>query len=1155
MRKYRFDDDVLKSMEAMPLPFAVYQYVDKRVYTLLLSDGLLKLFDYDSREAALQMTESDRYQLVHPDDIARISEASYRFSTTGAEYRVVYRTKTAKRKDYIIIRARGEHVLTPTGERLAYVWYEDEGRYSELAPDVGVDLNKTYGQLLDQVSANRGEHYDYLTGMPNMAHFFELADAGIRRMFQEGVQPVLLFMDMSGMKAFNVKYGFAEGDKLIREVGALLKRCFGNQNSGHFAQDHFGVFADSEGLEDRLGTLFAEIKTVNGGKNLPLRVGIYRLPSEEKLEIGACCDLAKMACGKCARGQDSHFRYFDEGMLQEQEKRQYIVDNIDLAIRENWIKVYYQPIVRAVNGQVCDEEALARWIDPVKGFLSPADFIPALEESRLIYKLDLFMLEQVLRRMHKQEEMGLYVVPVSINLSRADFESCDIVEEIRRRVADDGADPSLITIEITESIVGSDFEFIQTQVARFRELGFQVWMDDFGSGYSSLDVLQNIHFDVIKFDMRFMQQFHNREESKIILTELVKMAIGLGVQTVCEGVEDVKQFEFLREIGCTKIQGYYYCKPIPEEEVFRRYQTGTQIGFENPEESGYFEMLGKANLYDMAVLADETDESLHRYYDTLPMAIIEVRGERLQYVRCNTSYRIFLKRMFASQTTSKHLYGPNAFKRSSSAFVEAVLRCSQDGNRAVIDEKMGDNTTIHSFIRRLAVNPVTGTVAIAVAVLAIVENNDDGTTYEHIARALARDYVNLYYVDLETDEFVEYSSDVSREDLAVERHGDDFFNASRKDAQLLLYGDDVDYFRQAFTKENIVRAMREEGHFTLTYRLLMDGKATYVNMKAMPMQRDARHIIIGVSNVDAQMQQKEALARIQAEQISYARIAALSGDFICIYTVDPSTDRYTEYSVSRDYEGLGLAKQGEDFFNASKRDSIRALYEEDIPHFLATFNKENVMQEIRRNGLYELKYRLNMNGVPTWVMLKAAMMEEKDGAILVVGINNIDARVRYEQEIERKLFDARSRINLDGLTGVKNRSAYENMSDALTRQIEEGQPVKYAIALCSIAGLQQVNDICGRAAGDKLIRDTCAIVCNVFKHSPVFRVAGDEFAAICQGHDYEHVDELVAEVAKSNARQDLGEDASIKCGMAKYTGSGSVAAVFARADAMCRGER
>ena len=253
--------------------------------------------------------------------------------------------------------------------------------------------------------------------------------------------------------------------------------------------------------------------------------------------------------------------------------------------------------MRAINGSVCDEEALARWIDPVKGFMSPGDFIPILEEAKLIYKLDLYILEQALKKLKTIRKAGLHAVPQSINLSRSDFEACDIVDEVCRRVDAEGISHDLLTMEITESIVGSDFEYMKKQVGRVRELGFQVWMDDFGSGYSSLDVLRDLEFDLIKFDMSFMRRLDEGENSKIILTELMRMATALGMETVCEGVEKKEHVTFLREIGCSKLQGYYYAKPMPLEDILERYEKGIQIGFENPEETSYYENVGRINLY------------------------------------------------------------------------------------------------------------------------------------------------------------------------------------------------------------------------------------------------------------------------------------------------------------------------------------------------------------------------------------------------------------------------------------------------------------------------------------------------------------------------------------------------------------------------------
>ena len=425
----------------------------------------------------------------------------------------------------------------------------------------------------------------------------------------------------------------------------------------------------------------------------------------------------------------------------------------------------------------------------------------------------------------------------------------------------------------------------------------------------------------------------------------------------------------------------------------------------------------------------------------------------------------------------------------------------------------------------------------------------DSATYSRIVRALSADYTFLYYVNLETDRFVEYNTGRMGKEMAEARREDDFFNASRRDARKMLHPADQDIFLKAFTKDNILRSIDKYGTFTLTYRLLVNGMPSYVNMKATRMEGDEKHIIIGVNNVDAQMKYQEEAERVREERITYARMTALAGDYIGIYTVDPVTDYYVEYSATRDYEGLGLTKEGQDFFGVSRRDSQRAICPEDLERFLSMFTKDKVMAEVEGHGLYELTYRLMMDGEPVYVSLKAALVAEKEGPRLIVGVSNIDARVKREQEYANNLTEARNKANIDALTGVKNKYAYANAEAQLDREIGANEPVAFAVTICDVNGLKRVNDEQGHQAGDLYIQDACHFVCKVFAHSPVFRIGGDEFAVISQGADYENIDSLVEIIAEINATNAAEGGVVIACGMAKFNNDKNVAEVFQRADA------
>ena len=575
-----------------------------------------------------------------------------------------------------------------------------------------------------EAAMEEGNYYDLLTGLQGTAHFFRYCTFERKAMMEKGDYPAFLFIDISGMKYYNERNTFAEGDKLLQSLSKLLIGEFKAENCSRLGSDKFVVFAEVKGLEDSLNRLFNKWEEQNRKDCPAIRVGIY-LDKKGDVMIGAACDRAKIARDAIHNTYESGFKYFDEKMQVNAEKKQYILSHFNRAMDENWIQVYYQPIIRATNGRVCEEEALARWIDPKRGLLPPDSFIPYLEEANLIYKLDLYVIEQTLNKIKKLEEANLFLVPQSLNLSRNDFNACDIVEEIRKLVDAKKIPHDLISIEITESIIGSDFEFIQAQIDRFRALGFKVWLDDFGSGYSSLDMLQSMRVDLIKFDMRFMQQFSNGTKNRIILTELVKMAEGLGIDTICEGVERKEQVEFLREIGCAKLQGYYYTKPLPMDEILRRYETGTQIGFENPKESEYFDTIDRVSLYDLNAVARDDTENLKNYYNTVPMAVIEVAGNKARFARSNQAYRDFMMRTFNFDLSG--LSG-NSFEETpegpGAPFVMMLRKCCAEGGKAFFDETIPDGTIVRSYMRQIADNPLNGTMAAIVAVLVVLDSRE-----------------------------------------------------------------------------------------------------------------------------------------------------------------------------------------------------------------------------------------------------------------------------------------------------------------------------------------------------------------------------------------------------------------------------------------------
>ena len=994
MNRYKYSETESEHIRNSVIPTAVYQYVDKRVVTIELSDGFMELFGFTDRKAAHDLMDDDMYRYVHPDDVARIADAAVRFAVEDDPYNVVYRALIGE--EYRIIHSYGKHIFTDDGTKLAVVWYVDEGAYIGKEEIHDGSITRNYSISLTESSLKRKSDHDQLTGIPNMTYFFELAVASRDEVLAAGGHCCVGYADFNGMKYYNQKYGFAEGDRILKSFAGILAKYFGSTNICRIAQDNFAFFAVLDGLEEKLRGIFIEVDELSVEKTMAVRIGIYT-DLMGICETSLACDRARTASNTLRNSPISDFRYFDETMLRYENNRQYVLDNLERALKEHWIQAYYQPIVRAANGRVCDEEALARWIDPEKGMLSPADFIPILEDSKLIYKVDLYMLDEIIKKIKTQQEAGLYVVPTSLNLSRTDFDACDIVDEICTRLDKAGIGHDMITIEITESVIGTDFEFMKKQVERFQSLGFKVWMDDFGSGYSSLDLLQSLRFDLIKLDMRFMKQFDNTDKSKVIVTELMKMAIGLGMETVSEGVERPEQVEFLREIGCTKLQGFHFCMPLPFEEILERNKKGAQIGFENPRESSYYESLGKINLYDMSAAINDAPEGFDQYFNTIPMAIIETGDRDFNISRCNKAYREFFTKTFGPFETGVFTSYDILIDKPGYVFAKAVMQCARTGETVFVDEGVGNNSTVHAMVRYIAANPVTGVSAVNALVLGISSDEGKGITYADIANSLSADYIDLYYVNADTDAYIQYHPDPSNKELSAERHGKQFFLNTVKTAHKLVYKDDLDMFTRSFVKEDVIKAIDEHGAFTLTFRILMDDEPKYVNLKAVRMKSDENYLIIGVNNVDAQMRQQEALEKMLEEKALYSRISALAGSYICIYSVDPETDEYTEYGSSEEFAKLGLDRAGHGFYEKAKGVIERFIHPEDLEMFVREFTRENVLHDVYgEGGIFEIKFRLMIHEKPLSVRFKVAKVEESDGTKLIVGLSDIDARTRIK---------------------------------------------------------------------------------------------------------------------------------------------------------------
>ena len=415
---------------------------------------------------------------------------------------------------------------------------------------------------------------DDLTGIPNIRKFGDEAKEYSEKCFAEGKKPIYLVFDICSFQTFNDRFGYHGGDELLKDTADLIAKEFSGEPVARESGDYFCVLTAEEDYIRRAMNIRDRLKVAHPEeKYLDIRVGAY--PADHQImDARHAVDRARYALKTVKSGEDEFVAVYDDQMSKEYRLRQHVLNHVDDAISKGYIKVYYQPVMWSKDGTLCGFEALARWDDPEMGFLSPGMFISILEEGRQIHKLDLCIIDQVCSRIRECIDGDLPVLPVSLNFSRLDFELMDAVGELEKLVEKYGIQREYLHVEITESALTEDIDGLKKNMKRLHDCGYVIWLDDFGSGYSSLNVLKDFDFDLLKIDMEFLKNFSGNEKAHVIVGSIIRLADQLGMMTLTEGVETEESVEYLKQAGCGRLQGFYYGKPMPYEDVLDRINTG-----------------------------------------------------------------------------------------------------------------------------------------------------------------------------------------------------------------------------------------------------------------------------------------------------------------------------------------------------------------------------------------------------------------------------------------------------------------------------------------------------------------------------------------------------------------------------------------------------
>lgn len=418
--------------------------------------------------------------------------------------------------------------------------------------------------------------HDQLTGLYNREGFFERARQRLDAV--KDVKWLVVCTDIKDFKLINDLFGVDTGDAILKRVAEIMRREKGPLSEfGRLSGDRFAMLIPKERFGEELFEGFAKelcALAENEVYRMHIHIGVYPVENR-KIDVSVMCDRAFSAIQSIKNDYQRIIAYYDTGLGNRQIAEKRMLAEFDSALQSGQFRMFLQPQIGAAQGEkLLGAEALVRWTHPIQGMISPGVFIPVLEQAGLIYKLDYYIWETACARLKKWKEQGRDDLHISVNISQKDFYFMDLYQTFTKLVEKYEISPEKLKLEITETALMSDLKQQLGLLERLRKYGFHIEIDDFGSGYSSLNTLKDIEVDVLKLDMGFLSATVHEDRSKTIMNSIISMSKQLGLTVITEGVETFEQVLYLKGAGCDMFQGYYFAKPMAVENFEERYLGG-----------------------------------------------------------------------------------------------------------------------------------------------------------------------------------------------------------------------------------------------------------------------------------------------------------------------------------------------------------------------------------------------------------------------------------------------------------------------------------------------------------------------------------------------------------------------------------------------------
>lgn len=926
---------------------------------------------------------------------------------------------------------------------------------------------------------------DILTGIYNKDRFQKETTKML--LSDLDTQYVFLTMDIDNFKAYNSYFGVPEGDKLIQFIGGMVADFVGRLENSKYARYSADVFDmcfkyDENFLQELVGYFVVGLANYNNEYMIKPTFGAYVI-DDPYLDIELMHDRAVLAAKQCKGKYKEYISYYDSRMNAQIISEQQVLNEIDKALAHEEFVVYYQPKFSLRTGQSCGAEALVRWEHPKRGLLPPGEFIPVFEKNGFIPKLDYYVWEKTCRFLRKCLDEDGDAKPISVNVSIANLYNPNFVDSIFQLVEDYKIPMELLNLEFTESAAFENIDIVQDTLCRLHELGFVIFMDDFGSGYSSLSVLKELPVDVLKIDRKFLPKNPSKDKGGKILAAVIRMANWLKMPVVVEGAETAEQISFLKETDCDYVQGFYFARPMPEEDYTKLLHNAMTVEFPHSKESN--QML--TELWTSDALVDKLFENI-----AVPTSVVSFDGTKATALRRNHAFFNLFGHDFPEVSDvyvqngilTEDMY--NMMRRQCYAVVQSEESAECECRFVIKDNAIWFRVRI----QYIEGNDETHILTMLFNDITIEKNKEEALVQKETETKFQEKFVEIA---LNSANLIAWEYDVNEHSISPRDGFRNPFGFKGKVMNVpmclvekeIVHPQDINKLIELHRKmdQGIVYA---EGMF----RMKHSGSDDY------------RHYNIRYTNTyDAENRPYKAIGLVQ----DISAMQEIRNNYFIEMEFNKSLQSETIAAIMMNLDQRKIEKfRGSEMFPKELEmrlsyDNLRELLMEyfdddeeahDYAKSMSTEVLKNRYENNKKSMHYEFLKIWHDTGKKQWIELEIFLRKRPEtGDVIAIGyLKDIDERVREKERLEEL-------AHQDRMTGLYH---HEYTMSAIRKYLRgEGREGVHALMMIDLDNFKCINDTYGHIVGDKVIVEMANRLKVLFRKTDIIgRFGGDEFIVL-----------------------------------------------------------